>query len=58
VVRVIHIQTNRQEGELISLILFFLNKKSRLKIKMNKEPLSTARIVDFNDFVLFGFAIE
>jgi hypothetical protein len=29
----IHKQTHRQEGDLISLLLFFQNKESRLKMK-------------------------
>jgi hypothetical protein len=32
IIRGIHIQTHKEQGDLISLLLFFKNKESRLKV--------------------------
>jgi hypothetical protein len=33
----IHTETDRQQGDIISLLLFFRNKESRLKTKQTEE---------------------
>jgi hypothetical protein len=45
-------QTHRQRGDLISLLIFFQNKESRLR--MNNSPLELGNMVSFSH-VLFGY---